>query len=140
MAKTTKKAARKAATKTARPAPEKSGKSGKTGKSSRTTTATVAAIALSRDGAWWNVSLSTKQRVRVAASAALGVRVRVGMRWTKSLESRIERLANEQRIYALALELLAKNPRLNKAQLAAQLGGDQGARAAVASLVSHGWL
>ena len=105
-----------------------------------TATATIATIALSRDGAWWNITLSTKRRVRIAAGAALAARVRIGGRWTKSLETRIDRLANEQKAYALALELLAKDPRLTKAQLTTRLGGDHGARETVRGLVEHGWL
>jgi hypothetical protein len=103
-------------------------------------TATIATIALSRDGAWWNITLSTNRRVRIAAGAALAARVRIGGRWTKSLETRIDRLANEQKAYALALELLAKDPRLTKAQLTTRLGGDHGARETVRGLVEHGWL
>lgn len=101
---------------------------------------TIAAIALSRDGAWWNITLSTKRRVRVAAGAALAVRARIGARWTKALETRIARLEDEQKAYTLALELLAKDPRLTKAQLTAHLGGDDAAREAVRGLVSNGWL
>jgi hypothetical protein len=109
-------------------------------KTAAAATATIATIALSRDGAWWNITLSTKRRVRIAAGAALAARVRIGGRWTKSLETRIDRLANEQKAYALALELLAKDPRLTKAQLTTRLGGDQGARETVRGLVEHGWL
>ena len=78
--------------------------------------------------------------MRIAAGAALAARVRIGGRWTKSLETRIDRLANEQKAYALALELLAKDPRLTKTQLTTRLGGDQGARETVRGLVEHGWL
>ena len=109
-------------------------------KTAAAATATIATIALSRDGAWWNITLSTKRRVRIAAGAALAARVRIGGRWTKSLETRIDRLANEQKAYALALELLAKDPRLTKTQLTTRLGGDQGARETVRGLVEHGWL
>ncbi len=133
--KTVTKAAKKAVKKAVKKAAKKAVKS-----APATTTATIATIALSRDGAWWNITLSTKRRVRIAAGAALAARVRIGGRWTKSLETRIDRLANEQKAYALALELLAKDPRLTKAQLTTRLGGDQGARETVRGLVEHGWL
>ncbi|MCX5651479.1 MAG: hypothetical protein NTU45_08855 [Planctomycetota bacterium] len=109
-------------------------------KTAAAATATIATIALSRDGAWWNITLSTNRHVRIAAGAALAARVRIGGRWTKSLETRIDRLANEQKAYALALELLAKDPRLTKAQLTTRLGGDHSARETVRGLVEHGWL
>jgi hypothetical protein len=154
---TTKKTAKKTAKKTVKSAVKKAVKSAvkkavkkaaakavkkvaKSASATTTATATIATIALSRDGAWWNITLSTKRRVRIAAGAALAARVRIGGRWTKSLETRIERLANEQKAYALALELLAKDPRLTKAQLTTRLGGDHGARETVRGLVEHGWL
>jgi hypothetical protein len=135
--KTVKKTVTKAVKKVAAKAVKKVAKSAS---ATTTATATIATIALSRDGAWWNITLSTKRRVRIAAGAALAARVRIGGRWTKSLETRIERLANEQKAYALALELLAKDPRLTKAQLTTRLGGDHGARETVRGLVEHGWL
>jgi hypothetical protein len=134
---TAKKTVTKAVKKVAAKAVKKVAKSAS---ATTTATATIATIALSRDGAWWNITLSTKRRVRIAAGAALAARVRIGGRWTKSLETRIERLANEQKAYALALELLAKDPRLTKAQLTTRLGGDHGARETVRGLVEHGWL
>ena len=143
--KTAKKTATKTAKKTAKPIkkPIKKPATRKPtpqAKTAAAATATIATIALSRDGAWWNITLSTKRRVRIAAGAALAARVRIGGRWTKSLETRIDRLANEQKAYALALELLAKDPRLTKAQLTTRLGGDHGARETVRGLVEHGWL
>jgi len=146
---TTKKTAKKTVKKTVKSAVKKTVKKvaakavkkvAKSASATTTATATIATIALSRDGAWWNITLSTKRRVRIAAGAALAARVRIGGRWTKSLETRIERLANEQKAYALALELLAKDPRLTKAQLTTRLGGDHGARETVRGLVEHGWL
>ncbi|MEY3142664.1 MAG: hypothetical protein RLY21_1157 [Planctomycetota bacterium] len=146
---TTKKAVRKAAKKAAkkavkksaaRPATSKTGPRAKATVTAKAAATTVVAITLSRDGSQWNITLSTKRRVRIAAGAALAARVRVGGRWTKSLETRIDRLASEQKAYALALELLAKDPRLTKAQLTARLGGDHGARETVRGLVEHGWL
>ena len=139
--KTVTKTAKKTATKTAKPIKQPATrKPTPQAKTAAAATATIATIALSRDGAWWNITLSTKRRVRIAAGAALAARVRIGGRWTKSLETRIDRLANEQKAYALALELLAKDPRLTKTQLTTRLGGDQGARETVRGLVEHGWL
>jgi hypothetical protein len=138
---TTKKTVKKTVTKAVKKVAAKAVKKvAKSASATTAATATIATIALSRDGAWWNITLSTKRRVRIAAGAALAARVRIGGRWTKSLETRIDRLANEQKAYALALELLAKDPRLTKAQLTTRLGGDHGARETVRSLVEHGWL
>ena len=112
-------------------------------KNPRTTAATSAkieAIALSRDGAWWNLTLSGGRRVRISAAAGLAARVRVGGRWAAALEKRIAHAEHEQRLFARALELLARSPRLSKADLTTHLGSDADARAAVESLAQHGWI
>lgn len=101
---------------------------------------TIAKTALSRDGSSVTISLSDKRRVRVTATIAHAARVRVGARWTAALEARLARLADEQRVYARALDILAKNPRVAKSELARRLGGDALARAALKSLAESGWL
>lgn len=101
---------------------------------------TISAIALSRDGASCAVVLSSKRRIRMSAAAAHAARLRIGGRWTDAIAARIERFEHEQKGYARALELLAKHPGLNAAQLAARLGGGRDADVAVKSLVEHGWL
>lgn len=133
---TAKKAVKKAAKKAAKTAAKKVAKTA----AKQPATPTIVATALSRDGASCTVTLSSRQRVRMSAAAMHAARIRIGGRWTAATAARIERFEREQKLYAQALELLATDPRLTKAQLAERLGGGRDADAAIESLVEHGWI
>ncbi len=137
---TAKKAVKKAMKKAAKPTAKKVAKTAAKQPATKPATPTIVATALSRDGASCTVTLSSRQRVRMSAAAMHAARIRIGGRWTAATAARIERFEREQKLYAQALELLATDPRLTKAQLAERLGGGRHADAAIESLVEHGWI
>jgi hypothetical protein len=138
--KAVKKAMKKAMKKAAKPTAKKVAKAAAKQPATKPATPTIVATALSRDGASCTVTLSSRQRVRMSAAAMHAARIRIGGRWTAATAARIERFEREQKLYAQALELLATDPRLTKAQLAERLGGGRHAEAAIESLVEHGWI
>lgn len=100
----------------------------------------IESIRPSSDGSHWTLALSSGARVRVDSASAQSAGARVGAAWSNALARRVESARESQRMFARAMDHLARNGRATRTEIVRALGGDAAARATAAALVAHGWI
>jgi hypothetical protein len=150
--KTSKKPASKAATKTAsqkvakkavaKKAPAKKTPAKNTAKNTAKKPAAVviASITPTKDGASWTVKTNTGDAIKLPTGAAQSAGIKVGGAWSPTVLGRVLEAQRDQELFTKAMAMLAKDGKTSRAQLEKSLGGDAGAKRAVATLAKNGWI
>jgi len=100
----------------------------------------IASITPTKDGASWTVKTNTGDAIKLPTGAAQSAGIKVGGAWSPTVLGRVLEAQRDQELFTKAMALLAKDGKTSRAQLEKSLGGDAGAKRAVATLAKNGWI
>jgi len=104
------------------------------------TSVVIASITPTKDGASWTVKTNTGDAIKLPTGAAQSAGIKVGGAWSPTVLGRVLEAQRDQELFTKAMALLAKDGKTSRAQLEKSLGGDAGAKRAVATLAKNGWI